>query len=43
MPLERVLRIIQEGSGSHFDALCVDALERVVAEDAEFLERLRAV
>ena len=42
MSIARVLRIIREGSGSHFDALCVDALESVVAEDVEFLERLRA-
>ena len=42
MSLEKVLGIIRAGSGSHFDPLCVEALESVVAEDVEFLQRLRA-
>ncbi len=42
MPLERVMGIIREGSGAHFEPLLVEALESVVAEDAEFFSQLRA-
>lgn len=40
MPLERVMGIIREGSGSHFDPHVAEALEGLVAEDAEFFQKL---
>ncbi len=40
MPIERVMSIIREGSGSHFDAHVAEALEGLVAEDAEFFHKL---
>lgn len=40
MPIERVMSIIREGSGSHFDAVVAEALEGLVAEDAEFFHKL---
>ncbi len=40
MPRERVMGIIREGSGSHFDAVVAEALEGLVAEDAEFFHKL---
>lgn len=40
MPIERVMSIIREGSGSHFDAVVAEALEGLVAEDAEFFHEL---
>ena len=42
MPLEKVMAIIREGSGSHFDPGVVDALESVWADDAEFHLRAQA-
>jgi HD-GYP domain-containing protein (c-di-GMP phosphodiesterase class II) len=40
MPIERVMGIIREGSGSHFDPQVAEALEGLVAEDAEFFHKL---
>ncbi len=42
MPLAKVVGIICEGRGSHFDPLAVDAFESVVAAEAEFFKALKA-
>lgn len=42
MPLERVVAIIRDGRGSHFEPLAVEAFESVVADEAEFLAALKA-
>ena len=40
MPIASVMGIIREGSGSHFDAVVAEALDGLVAEDAEFFHQL---
>ena len=42
MPLDRVMQIIRDGSGTQLDPLVIAALESVVAEDGTFMTRLRA-
>lgn len=40
MPLGRVLTIIREGSGTHFDPVPAEALESLILEDEQFFEHL---
>jgi putative nucleotidyltransferase with HDIG domain len=41
MPLGRVLTILREGSGTHFDPVAAEALETLVLEDEQFFAHLR--
>ena len=41
MSLAKVMAIMRDGSGSHFDSRVVEALEDLVADQLDFFEQLR--